>query len=98
MTTKKQLEAQQQIDADFKGSLTSPGGRRVFIRVLTQSGLWSSSYVESPTGTAYNEGRRSVALALLQEAQRVCPELYAQALREQLAEVTAPKEEPDAEE
>ncbi len=98
MTTKKQLEAQQLIDADFKAGLTTPAGRRVFIRVLTQAGLWSSSYVESPTGTAYNEGRRSMALALLQEAQRVCPELYSQALREQLAEVTAPKEEPEAEE
>lgn len=79
-------KVQEQIDADFKAGLTTPAGRRVFIRMLTQAGLWNSSYVESPTGTAYNEGRRSVALALMQEAQRVCPDLYSQALREQLAE------------
>lgn len=98
MSTKKQLEVQQLIDSDFKAGLVTPAGRRVFIRVLTQAGLWSSSYVESPTGTAYNEGRRSVALALLTEAQRVCPELYAQALREQLAEVTTPTVESEVEE
>lgn len=77
-------EKQAQNNADLLSWLGSPQGRRVFLRLLTQSGLWSSSYAESPTATAYNEGRRSVALALMTEAQRVTPELYSLALREQL--------------
>jgi hypothetical protein len=80
----KPKERQKQNDADFISWLTTSQGRRLYVRIITQAGLWSSSYVESPTGTAYNEGRRGVALALLTEAQRVCPELHATALREQL--------------
>jgi len=80
----KPKERQKQHDTDFLSWLTTSQGRRLYVRLITQAGLWSSSYVESPTGTAYNEGRRSVALALLTEAQRVCPELHATALREQL--------------
>lgn len=80
----KPSEKQQQNDDDMRVLLSSPAGRRFFWRVLTQSGLYSSSYAESPTATAYNEGRRSIGLALMQEAQRVDPARYAVALREQL--------------
>lgn len=80
----KAKERAKQNDADLLAFLSSSQGRRLFWRILEQAGLWNSSYVESPTGTAYNEGRRSVALALMMEAQRVTPELYARALREQL--------------
>ena len=81
----------KQNDDDMRALLSTPAGRRFFWRVLTQSGLYSSSYAESPTATAYNEGRRSVGLALMQEAQRVDAQRYAVALREQLdaAEVDA---------
>lgn len=94
----KPKDRQKLNDADMASTLSTPAGRRLFIRVLTQAGLWSSSYVESPTGTAYNEGRRSVALALLTEAQRVSPALYAQALREQLDEAVKPPDAAPAEE
>lgn len=97
----KARERQKQNDVDLIAWLSTMQGRRLFIRLLTQGGLWSSSYVESPTGTAYNEGRRSVALSLLTEAQRVAPELYARALREQLDAVLAdapPPPEPAPEE
>lgn len=80
----KPSERQKQNDDDMRVLLSSPAGRRLFWRVLTQSGLYSSSYAESPTATAYNEGRRSLGLALMQEAQRVDPARYAMALREQL--------------
>lgn len=80
----KPAERQKQNDDDMRVLLSSPAGRRFFFRILTQSGLYSSSYAESPTATAYNEGRRSVGLALMQEAQRVDPARYGVALREQL--------------
>ncbi|MDP2270926.1 MAG: hypothetical protein Q8K32_09365 [Archangium sp.] len=78
-TTKSQL------DADLRSVLSTPAGRRFVWRWLTQAGLQSSSFVSGDqSGTAFNEGRRSIALALLAEAQRVAPELYTTALREQL--------------
>lgn len=77
--------AKKELDADLHTVLGTPAGRRFFWRVLTQAGLQSSSFVAGePTATAYNEGRRSIALALLAEAQRVVPELYTAGLREQL--------------
>lgn len=80
----KAKELEKQNDGDFRAWLSSPAGRRLFMRIQVQAGLWSSSYVDSPTGTAYNEGRRAIALNLLTEAQRVCPELYVIAIREQV--------------
>jgi hypothetical protein len=77
-------DAQQLADDDLRVVMGLEAGRRFVWRLLTQAGLYSSSYVESATATAYNEGRRAVALALLAEAQRVAPELYTKALREEL--------------
>ena len=85
----KAKERAEQNDNDLRAWLGNTQGRRLFMRILTQANLWSASYVESPTGTAYNEGRRCVALGLLTEAQRVCPALYVLALREQLDALAA---------
>lgn len=74
-----------ELDADLRLVLSTPAGRRFFWRVLTQAGLQSTSFVMGDqSATAFNEGRRSVALALLLEAQQVAPELYTAGLREQL--------------
>lgn len=74
-----------ELDADLRLVLGTPAGRRFFWRVLTQAGLNASSFVMGDSSaTAFNEGRRSVALALLLEAQQVVPELYTAGLREQL--------------
>jgi hypothetical protein len=79
----RRAKAEQQRDADLRHALSTVEGRRFFWRLLEQAGLYSPSYAEKAEATAYNEGRRSIAIALLQEAQRVAPERYLQALREQ---------------
>ena len=92
-------ELREQQDEDLRGVLKQVSGRRFFHRLLVQSGLYASSYAEAPTAAAYNEGRRSIAIALMREAQRVAPELYSQGLREQLSaqELEARKAETPAE-
>lgn len=77
-------ERTKQRDDDLRSVLSAPAGRRFLWRLLVQSGLHGASYSESPTATAYAEGRRAVAISLMREAQRVTPELYAVALKEQL--------------
>lgn len=62
--------------------MATPAGRRFVWRLLEQAGLLSPSYTEPPTGAAYNEGRRAVAIALLKEVQRVCPDSYATSVEE----------------
>lgn len=90
-------ERRQQDEEDLQAVLGSPAGRRFVMRLITQAGLYGSSYAESPTATAFNEGRRSVAIAIVGEAQRVAPSLYAHALREgldatELAQLEAKKD------
>ena len=90
------MTPEEQNDADLRALLALPGGRRFLVRLLIQAGLYSSSYAESPTATAYNEGRRSVAIALMGEAQRVAVDKYLLALREQVdAQLAAKEAEPE---
>ena len=77
--------ARKQADDDFRLVLSTWQGRRFLWRLLHAAGLYAPSYADSPATTAYNEGRRSVALHWLAEAQRVAPESYALGLRELLA-------------
>ena len=98
----KAAELKQQQDDDLRRLLADASGRRLFWRLLVQSGLYSSSYAESPHATAYNEGRRSVAVALLTEAQRVAPGEYLLSVKEQaeaaaLAELERKKPRPETE-
>lgn len=84
-------------DADVRTVMGTQAGRRFVRRLVEQSGLLSPVFADSPTATAYNDGRRAVAIALLQECQRVCPELWvkgviedAHAFLERLADVDPP--------
>lgn len=79
-------EAKQLLDVDLRVVMGTAPGRRFVWRLLEQSGLHSASFGGSDThATAYNEGRRSVAMALMREVQRVCPELWVLMVRDQLA-------------
>ena len=74
------------VDADLRAVMGGPVGRRFMRRLLEQAGLYSSSFTSEASGMAYNEGRRSVAIALMRELHRVCPEDWVRMVREQLAE------------
>jgi hypothetical protein len=93
---------EQQRDDDVRAVLSTIEGRRFLWRLLEAGGLWGPSYAETATATAYNEGRRSVAINLMLELQRVAPERYLQALREHQEAVELalkkPPEEPQSEE
>lgn len=77
-------EKRERDEADLREVMSTPGGRRFVHRLIAQAGLYSPSYAESPTATAFNEGRRSIAIALMDEAKRVSSELYKRGLRETL--------------
>jgi len=73
---------EQQRNDDVRAVLATVEGRRFMWRLLESAGLWSPSYAETSTATAFNEGRRSIAINLMLELQAVAPERYLQALRE----------------
>ncbi|MFT3708033.1 MAG: hypothetical protein QM817_10290 [Archangium sp.] len=81
-TRKRKVELQRKHDEALRWVLSGELGRLHFWALLERAGLYSSSYAEKAEATAFNEGRRSIAIGLLTEAQRVAPELYLQALKE----------------
>lgn len=86
----------QQRDSDLRLVMLSPAGRR-FVRRLLDPMLGSSFVPGAPESTAFNEGRRSLALALLAEIQRVTPQQYAVMRREEAEELERIAAEPEEE-
>lgn len=82
-TTPKQAAAQseqQRIQrerevADLVAVMGSPAGRRFVWKLLGECGLYRSSYHPSAL-IHFNEGQRSIGLALLASLTADCPELY----------------------
>ena len=64
--------------------MATPAGRRLLLDLVTPAML-SSSYVPGDSlATAFNEGRRSVALELLARLDRIAPALLLVARREEV--------------
>lgn len=85
---RRQLEALQrhQREEDVRWVLSTPTGRRFFWRVVDEvCATFGRSYDGTAQGTFFAEGRRSVGLALLTEAQRLASADYVHALQEALA-------------
>lgn len=78
------MTAQEERDDDLRAVLLTPVGRRFIWRFLEQAGLYAQSFAVETHATAYNEGRRSLATALMRECQRVAPESWVRLVREQL--------------
>lgn len=68
--------------ADFRFVLASVEGRRFVRRVLSECGVYQTSYVSGDAlAMSYKEGRRSVGL-WLQQLFVDCPDQYFQLLKE----------------
>jgi GAF domain-containing protein len=65
---------------------TAPGRRFVWGLI---EGVFAPSYASEALATAYNEGRRSVAIGLMVRCQQDATNQYVQALTEQLADQAA---------
>lgn len=85
---------------DLATMLATPDARRVWWQEMEALGLFSVSLVPDTTGsidlarTAFQEGRRSIALDRLAEARHLAPDLFRQVMLEHLAPV-AKKEKHD---
>ncbi len=69
-------------------------GRAFVWRILERARIYQSSYTPNPHDTAFNEGRRSAGLALMDDLDVACPGQIEVMRREALA---AEKPEEDAE-
>lgn len=70
-------EARRRIDIeDFKSLMKLKEGRRFIWRVLSETGVYRSSFTGN-SETFFKEGKRSIGLILIGELHTICPELYA---------------------
>ncbi len=89
-------------DAQLRTVLSTPAGKAFVWRLLTNvTGVFGPSFSSDPALTAFNEGKRSVGLALMKEAQRVAPGSYLEMTEERInadllaLEPEAPELEPE---
>lgn len=54
----------------------APAGRRWLWHLLASAGIYSPSYADNALRTAYNEGRRSLGLEILNLLTEEAPEAY----------------------
>jgi hypothetical protein len=74
----------KQYDADLGSVMGTPEGRRLMWRLIDDTcGVYASSFTGN-SQTFFNEGRRSIGLFLLGEAQRVAPADAVHMYQEQL--------------
>lgn len=79
---KKEKEQDRQEGEDIKSVLSTPAGRRFIWRYLGICGIFQSSYTGESAETFFNEGKRNVGLALLNDVTGVSPEAYLQMMQE----------------
>lgn len=61
---------------DIQHLMNSKQGRRVIWWMLSQGKVFSSTFAVDPHVTAFNEGQRNLALALLTRVMQHCTEQY----------------------
>lgn len=67
---------------ELSGIMRTADGRNVIRRLLVNCGYFGSTYAADARQHAYNEGRRSVAVSLVNELQEAAPNELQQLLRE----------------
>jgi len=80
------LRVEAQDAADLDAIMRTTSGRRFMYRMVFLVGkLQARSYDSSGQAMAFNEGRRAMALSLLNETQAICPELWMAMLKERIS-------------
>ena len=79
---KKEKRLLKQRKNDLKTILDTPGGRRFIWNLLSDCGLFQTSYATHSNQMAFNEGQRNVALRLQVEVMEARPDAFGQMMQE----------------
>jgi hypothetical protein len=85
---RKALNVHEQNIADVAMLLSTRPGRRFIWRYLETCGVFRTSFDNSGSVTAYNEGRREIGLRMLADVNEAAPDQYLVMLRESKEGVT----------
>lgn len=78
---KKRLERETE-EADIKWLMSGKHGRRIVWRMLERSGVYRSTFNSDSMLMAFAEGNRNSGLMLMTQVTTLCPDEYAEMLRE----------------
>lgn len=76
--------------SDLKKVLAMPEGRRLLWRLLSEAGVFRTTFTGN-SQTFLNEGRRQIGLLILSEIMQAKPEAFTQMQREYVSELKAEK-------
>ncbi len=76
LAERKERDRAKQIAKDCRDVMELVCGRRLVYRLLDRAGIWRVSYAGDTNQTMFNEGQRNMGLALLDDLNRSCPDLY----------------------
>ena len=91
--SRKTKRAAREEDEALLGVLASVHGRRVLWGELGAAGVFRTSFAMDPLAMAYNEGRRSRGLEMLDRILDLAPERYLEMMREHQPTGRLPGEE-----
>jgi hypothetical protein len=69
-------------DEGFKEVLSYPQSRAWLWSLLEDCGIFSSTFSENPSASAFNEGKRSLGLRLTADLMRLAPEMFSTMMKE----------------
>lgn len=72
---KTKLARQREID-DFRWLMGTVQGRRIVWRLLTQAGVFRTTFRPDSGEMAFLEGNRNMGLLLINEVHSLCPDKY----------------------
>lgn len=78
----KAREHRRREEDDLRWLLAHPQGRRIADRVLSETGIFRSSFNHSGSVMAFNEGKRQIGLWLTAELLEASPEGYFKVLKQ----------------
>lgn len=73
--------------SDIRWIISSPEGRRFYWRILSDAGVFRSSFSGDSNITMYNEGRRTIGLDLLGDLLSAKPSAFSQMQDEYASEL-----------
>jgi len=82
---REQFKRQQQID-DIKWLTAHAAGRRFVSRLFEESGVFRTSFHNSGSTMAFNEGRKHIGYFLTGELLEIVPDAYLKLLKEYRSE------------
>lgn len=82
---------------DIRAIVAMPEGRRFFWRVLSEAGVFKTSFTGQVESTMFNEGARNKGLLFLMDLLEAKPSVFEQMQRESASEAKVEKQEEEKE-